>query len=157
MPAFWPFWSASRFPPPCSSTSAGRAEPAGLDRLAANPLFEIATMANSTSRPRYRPVRVRPRRNPNVAELIDEIELGAAKIEALTGRRPRFLRSGTAITTRWRCRWPQLSGSRWLALRSWDKGATYSKDEVKAALLSARPGDIVILHMNHPSQAPLPG
>jgi hypothetical protein len=31
-----------------------------------------------------------------------------------------------------------------------DAGATYRKDQVKTALLKAAPGDIVILHMNHP-------
>lgn len=31
-----------------------------------------------------------------------------------------------------------------------DAGATYSAMQVEAALLSARPGDIVIAHRNHP-------
>jgi len=123
-----------------------------FDRLAANPLFEIANHGQQ-----HKPASVTGRSvygldgTRNVAELIDEIELGAAKIEALTGRRPRFFRSGTAYYDEVAVQvaaalGQQVAGFAVLG----DKGATYSKDEVKAALLSARPGDIVILHMNHP-------
>ena len=31
-----------------------------------------------------------------------------------------------------------------------DAGATYTAEQVRAALLTSKPGDIIIAHMNHP-------
>jgi peptidoglycan/xylan/chitin deacetylase (PgdA/CDA1 family) len=123
-----------------------------FDRLAANPLFEIANHGQQ-----HKPASVTGRSvygldgTRNVAELIDEIELGAAKIATLTGRRPRFYRSGTAYYDEVAVQVAEALGQQVAGFSVLgDKGATYGRDEVKAALLSARPGDIVILHMNHP-------
>jgi peptidoglycan/xylan/chitin deacetylase (PgdA/CDA1 family) len=123
-----------------------------FDRLAANPLFEIANHGL-----RHQPASVTGRSvygldgTRNVAELVDEIELGAAKIAALTGRRPHFYRAGTAYYDEVAVQVAAALGQQVVGFSVLgDKGATYDQGEVKAALLSAQPGDIIILHMNHP-------
>jgi len=87
----------------------------------------------------------------NAVELVNEIEGNARKISALTGVRPRYYRSGTAyydevavqLSRRLR---HEVIGFSILG----DAGATYHREQVRAALLKAAPGDIAILHMNHP-------
>lgn len=123
-----------------------------FDRLAANPLFEIANHGLQ-----HKPASVTGRSEygidgtQNVAELVDEIELGAAKIEALTGRRPSFYRSGTAFYDEVAVQVAEALGQQVVSFSVLgDKGATYTRGEVKAALMRATPGDIIIVHMNHP-------
>jgi len=123
-----------------------------FDRLAANPLFEIANHGL-----RHKPASVTGRSEygidgtQNVAELVDEIELGAAKIEAMTGRRPGFYRSGTAFYDEVAVQVAEALGQQVVGFSVLgDKGATYTRGEVKAALMMATPGDIIIVHMNHP-------
>jgi peptidoglycan/xylan/chitin deacetylase (PgdA/CDA1 family) len=125
---------------------------AAFDRLAANPLFEIANHGLQ-----HKPASVTGRSaygidgTQNVAELVDEIELGAAKIAALTGRRPSFYRSGTAFYDEVAVQVAETLGQQVAGFSVLgDKGATYSREEVKKALLGATSGDIIIVHMNHP-------
>jgi peptidoglycan/xylan/chitin deacetylase (PgdA/CDA1 family) len=123
-----------------------------FERLAANPLFEIANHGYL-----HKPASVNGRSvygidgTRSIAELVDEIELNARKLEELTGRRPRFYRSGTAYYDEVAV---QVAGALGEQVAGFsvlgDAGATYSREQVKRALLSATPGDIVILHMNHP-------
>ena len=128
-------------------------------RLAANPLFEIANHGTS-----HKPASVNGRTaygisgTKNIAELVDEIELNAARIEALTGRRPRFYRSGTAYYDEVAVKiaaelQQQVAGFTLLG----DAGATWSSDRVRQALLAAKPGDIAILHFNHPESGTAEG
>jgi peptidoglycan/xylan/chitin deacetylase (PgdA/CDA1 family) len=123
-----------------------------FDRLAANPLFEIGNHGLA-----HKPASVNGRSaygiqgTKNIAELVDEIELNAEKIEALTGRRTKFYRSGTAYYDEIAVRIAgelghQVAGFSLLG----DAGATFSRKQVRDALLSAKAGDIVILHFNHP-------
>lgn len=125
---------------------------AAFDRLAANPLFEIANHgfehkpASVNGKPSYG-----IQGTKSIEELVDEVELGSRKIEALTGKKPRFYRSGTAFYDEVAVKiagalGEQVAGFSVLG----DAGATWSRDQVVRALLSAQPGDIVILHMNHP-------
>jgi peptidoglycan/xylan/chitin deacetylase (PgdA/CDA1 family) len=121
-------------------------------RLAANPLFEIANHGL-----RHRPASVTGRSayslegTRNVAELVDEIELGAAQLEALTGQRPRFFRAGTAYYDEVAVQVANALGQEVAGFSILgDKGATYTRAEVRAALLNATAGDIIIVHMNHP-------
>ncbi len=125
---------------------------AEFDRLAADPLFEIANHGY-----RHRPASVNGRSaygiqgTKSVSELVDEIEQNAIRIKELTGRSPRFYRSGTAYYDEIAVRianelGEQVAGFSLLG----DAGATYSREQVRKALLSALPGSIVILHMNHP-------
>jgi peptidoglycan/xylan/chitin deacetylase (PgdA/CDA1 family) len=125
---------------------------AAFDRLAANPLFEIENHGF-----RHRPASVTGRSVYGIGgtgspgELVDEIELNARKIERLTGRKPRFFRSGTAYYDEVAVRIARELGEEVAGFSLLgDAGATYSREQVKKALLAASPGDIVILHINHP-------
>lgn len=130
-----------------------------FDRLAANPLFEIANHGYS-----HKPASVNGRSayaisgTGSVAELIDEIELNAVRIETLTGKRPRFYRSGTAYYDEVAV---QLAGELRHQVAGFsllgDAGATYSREQVKKALLAAKPGDIAIFHFNHPESGTASG
>jgi len=130
-----------------------------FDRLAANPLFEIGNHGLA-----HKPASVNGRSvygiqgTKNIAELVDEIELNAEKIESLTGVRPKFYRSGTAYYDEVAVKiagrlGQQVAGFSLLG----DAGATFSRRQVKDALLAAKPGDIVILHFNHPESGTAAG
>lgn len=128
------------------------ANPALFKRLAANPLFEIANHGMW-----HKPASVNGRSvygingTKDVAELVQEIELNARKIEEITGKRPRYYRSGTAYYDEYAVQIAQTLGHDVIGFSMLgDAGATYSAAQVKKALLSSRPGDIIIAHMNHP-------
>jgi peptidoglycan/xylan/chitin deacetylase (PgdA/CDA1 family) len=132
---------------------------AAFDRLAANPLFEIANHGLM-----HRPASVSGKSvygingTRDIGELVDEIELNARKLEGLTGRKPRFYRSGTAYYDEVAVKiseelGEQVAGFSLLG----DAGATYTREQVRRALLAARPGDIIIVHMNHPESGTGPG
>jgi len=84
-------------------------------------------------------------------EMVDEIELNARKIQVLTGHKPTFYRPGTAncddicvdVAARlgYKIAGFSING---------DYGATANRNQVRASLLSAKPGDIVLMHFNHP-------
>lgn len=128
------------------------ANPALFKRLAANPLFEIANHGL-----RHKPASVNGRSaygirgTRDMGELVDEIELNARKIEAITGARPRLYRSGTAYYDDVAVEIAHflkhdVAGYSVLG----DAGATYTAAQVKAALMKSVPGDIILCHMNHP-------
>ncbi len=128
-------------------------------KLAANPLFEIGNHGLL-----HRPASVNGRSvygidgTRDVAELVDEIELNARKIEELTGRKPRYYRSGTAYYDEVAVAVANRLGSEVIGFDVLgDAGATYSPEQVKAALLKAGPGAIVIMHMNHPESGTAAG
>jgi peptidoglycan/xylan/chitin deacetylase (PgdA/CDA1 family) len=128
------------------------ANPALFQRLAANPLFEIANHGL-----RHKPASVSGRSiygiegTKDAGELVEEIELNARKIEAITGQRPKLYRSGTAY-------YDELAIEVAAELRHevagfsvlGDAGATYTAAQVRSALLRATPGDVILCHMNHP-------
>jgi peptidoglycan/xylan/chitin deacetylase (PgdA/CDA1 family) len=123
-----------------------------FDRLAVNPLFEIANHGF-----RHKPASVTGKSvygiegTRSVAELVDEIELNARRLEELTGRRPRFYRSGSAYYDEVAVQVAGELGEQVVGFSVLgDAGATYSGEQVKKALLNSGPGDIVIIHMNHP-------
>jgi len=128
-------------------------------RLAANPLFEIANHGFS-----HKPASTNGRSvygingTGSAAEIVDEIELNAEKIANMTGRRPRFYRSGTAYYDEIAVRIAedlghQVAGFSVLG----DAGATYNSKQVRDALLGVKSGDIVILHFNHPESGTAEG
>jgi peptidoglycan/xylan/chitin deacetylase (PgdA/CDA1 family) len=128
------------------------ANPVIFKRLASNPLFEIANHGLL-----HRPASVSGRSvygiagTRTVAELVDEIEGNARKISALTGVRPRYYRSGTAYYDEVAVQLSRRLGHEVIGFSILgDAGATYRGDQVRSALLKASPGDIAILHMNHP-------
>ncbi|HML80110.1 polysaccharide deacetylase family protein [Geobacter sulfurreducens] len=135
------------------------ANPGEFRRLAANPLFEIANHGD-----RHRPASVAGRSaygiagTADVAALIDEIELNARRIQDVTGRRPRFFRSGTAYYDEVAVEVAGVLGHRVAGFSVLgDAGATFSAEQVRRALLAATPGDVVILHMNHPESGTAAG
>ena len=128
------------------------ANPELFRRLAANPLFEIANHGTH-----HKPASITGRSvygiagTQNVGEVVEEIELNARKIEAISGIRPKLYRSGTAYYDEIAVRVSQglgheVAGYSLLG----DAGATWTSAQVKAALLKAEAGDVVLLHMNHP-------
>ncbi len=126
--------------------------PENFKKLAKNPLFEIENHGlnhkpcSANGRSIYR-----IKGTKSVDEIFDEIEQNALKIQTLTGRKPRYYRPGTAycdeicveITNALRYEVVNFS------IRG-DAGATYSKNQVKEALLNAPPPSIILMHMNHP-------
>lgn len=88
----------------------------------------------------------------SAADLVDEIEINARKIASLTGRKPLFYRPGTAYCDEVGVQVAQSLGYGVAGFTTLgDAGATYTREQVKNALLSAPRGAIVILHMNHPA------
>lgn len=121
-------------------------------KLSANPLFEIANHGTL-----HKPLSTSGKSIYGLAgtnsheEVIAEIEGNNLKIEKLTGRRPHFFRSGTAYYDEKavaiaRDLGMEIAGYSLLG----DAGATFSAHKVTLQLSSAKEGDIVLLHMNHP-------
>lgn len=128
------------------------ANPELFVELARNPLFTIANHGFL-----HRPASVNGRSvygidgTGNVGELVDEIDLNAEKIRKITGTRPGYYRSGTAYYDELAVEIAERLGHQVVGFSVLgDAGATYTGEQVKAALLSSTPGSIVILHMNHP-------
>ncbi|MFA5087493.1 MAG: polysaccharide deacetylase family protein [Candidatus Omnitrophota bacterium] len=128
--------------------------PGVFKQLARQPLFEIENHGLN-----HKPCSVsgksvygiRGTRSAN--EVVDEVERNARKIERLTGRKPHFYRSGTAYYDEIGLRIVQALGYQAVGFSVLgDKGATYSKEEIKKALAHVRSGDIIICHMNHPER-----
>jgi peptidoglycan/xylan/chitin deacetylase (PgdA/CDA1 family) len=128
------------------------ANPELFRQLAANPLFEIANHGI-----RHKPASVSGRSiygiggTQDAGEVVEEIELNARKIETISGVRPKLYRSGTAYYDEIAV---QIAHSLGHEVAGYsllgDAGATWSAAQVKAALLKAVPGDVALLHMNHP-------
>lgn len=121
--------------------------------LASNPLFEIANHGLE-----HKPASVNGKSiyglsgTNSVEELVDEIELNARKIESITHKRPKYFRSGTAYYDEVAVSVAnklnhQVVGFSILG----DAGATFSAKKVEEAFLKAKKGEIVIIHMNHPT------
>ncbi len=127
--------------------------------LAQNPLFTIANHGLL-----HKPASVNGKSvygisgTRDVGELVDEIELNAEKIEKLTGKRPAYYRSGTAYYDEIAVQVAERLGHQVIGFSVLgDAGATYSAQQVTAALLASTPGSIVILHMNHPESGAAEG
>lgn len=120
--------------------------------LAADPLFEIGNHGA-----RHVPLSVTGRsaygiagtRSP--AEVADEVSAGRQRVTALTGRPPTWFRPGTAHYDDVAVSIVHDLGQRPLGFTvNGDAGATLPAAKVRANLLGAAPGAIVISHMNHP-------
>ena len=136
-----------------------RAHPEMARALASNPIFEIGNHGA-----KHRPLSVSGRRaygirgTASAAEAVEEVESSMGPIMAMTGRRPLFFRSGTAhyddvalrILEALDCRAAGFSVNG-------DEGGTLSAGEVRRRLLSVRPGDIVLCHMNRPTSGTAEG
>lgn len=135
------------------------ANPELFRQLASQPLFEIANHGMW-----HKPASVNGRSvygidgTRDIGELVREIELNARKIEGITGKRPRFYRSGTAYYDEIAVSISHELGHEVAGFSVLgDAGATLPADRVHAALLSSKAGDIIIAHMNHPEAGTGPG
>ena len=135
------------------TTSWMRKNPLVARELAADPLFELA--AHGTN---HKPASINGRSiygikgTTNLASLVKEVEGNARDIAAITGKRPRWYRSGTAY-------YDDIAAAviRQLGLGiagysiAGDEGATLNASQVEAKVLGAQDGDILLLHMNKPT------
>lgn len=129
-----------------------QSNPEIFTRLAANPLFEIANHGTA-----HHPLSVNGKSIYNIPgtasaeEVAHEINGNGDLIEKLTGKRPRFFRSGTAYYDEQAVAIAHKNGVEIAGFSVLgDAGATFSAPKVAQQLESAHSGDIVIFHMNHP-------
>jgi len=128
------------------------ANPKIFMELAKEPLFDIENHGLN-----HRPCSANGRSAYGIAgtkgvdEIFDEIEQNAMKIQALTDQKPKYYRPGAAHSDDICVEVASTLGYEVVnfSVRG-DAGATYTKNQVKEALLNARPSSIVLLHMNHP-------
>jgi len=128
------------------------ANPGLFSDLAADPLFEIANHGFA-----HKPLSVNGRAaygiagTKNALEAAWEIEGGAETIQKASGNRPCFFRSGTNHYDEIAVRIAEELGHKVTGCSiNGDGGATFSPGQVKKQLLSVKPGDIVLMHMNRP-------
>lgn len=94
----------------------------------------------------------------NVGEMVDEVLHNHRKIESITGRAPKFFRSGTAFYDEVGVKVANDLGEEVVNFNVLgDAGATFSKEQVRDALLNSGPGSIVLLHMNKPNSETFEG
>lgn len=129
-----------------------RKNPSAFKKISRNTLFEIGNHGFM-----HKPCSVSGKQiygiqgTKSAAEVVDEIEKNSIVIESVTKKRPRYYRSGTAYYDEVGVKIAERLGYEVIGFNVLgDKGATYTKEQVKEALLSAPKGSIVICHINHP-------
>lgn len=129
-----------------------RANRAVAAELASDPLFEVGSHGV-----RHVPLSVTGRAaygirgTSDVGEVWDEVSGGVDAVEALTGRTPRWFRSGTAHYDDVALRVVRDLGVEVAGFDvNGDAGATFSAAQVASQLATVRPGSVVISHVNHP-------
>lgn len=122
--------------------------------LSKNPLFEIENHGTN-----HVPLSINGGKvygikgTDSVGGVVDEVMVNAEKIQRLTGRRPRYFRSGTAYYDEIAVKILEETGEKAIGFDIiGDAGATYSKDQIKRACMGTRQGSIIIFHMNHPDK-----
>jgi peptidoglycan/xylan/chitin deacetylase (PgdA/CDA1 family) len=133
--------------------------PRRFRKLAADPLFEIANHGTE-----HRPLSVRGRSvygingTSSVAQVIDEVAVNQRLIDRFTGAAPAFFRSGTAYYDDVAVRVVNDLGLQVVNFDVLgDGGATYSATQVVDAMLSSKPGSIILAHMNRPNSGTAEG
>ncbi|WP_068426708.1 polysaccharide deacetylase family protein [Piscicoccus intestinalis] len=121
--------------------------------LAADPLFKLASHGW-----RHLPLSVSGRSaygirgTGSVAQAYDELTGATPALEAVTGTRVRWFRPGTAYCDEVAAALAHRIGTPVVGFSvNGDAGATFSPAQVASAVGAARPGDIVIAHLNHPA------
>ena len=129
------------------------ANPRRFQRLAADPLFEIANHGTE-----HRPLSVTGRSaygiagTTGVAGVINEVAANQRLITKIIGATPAFFRSGTAYYDDVAVRVVADLGLRVVNFDVLgDAGATYSAAQVADAMLKSKPGSIILAHMNRPN------
>lgn len=127
--------------------------PQVFKELSENPLFEIENHGHM-----HKPLSVNGKAvygingTKSPLEVIDEVYLNEVKIHELTGRKPKYFRSGTAYYDDLAVQIVKELGEKPVNFDIiGDGGARFSKDQVKQATLEAKNGSIIIYHMNQPS------
>lgn len=122
--------------------------------LSKNPLFEIENHVYL-----HRPLSVNGRSAYNIkgtkssTEAVDEVYLNEQKKQRLTGRKPKYFRSGTAYYDDVSVNIVKELGEKPVGFSVLgDAGATFSSQQIKKAILGAKEGSIIIYHMNHPEK-----
>ncbi|RXI98680.1 polysaccharide deacetylase [Anaerobacillus alkaliphilus] len=94
----------------------------------------------------------------SVEEVLTEVTTNYKKIKNLTGHSPIYFRAGTAYYDEVAVSIVELLGMKVVNYDILgDAGATYSPNQVKEALLKAKPGSIALLHMNQPTKGTAEG
>ncbi|WP_223700561.1 polysaccharide deacetylase family protein [Sutcliffiella deserti] len=121
--------------------------------LADNPIFRINNHGTE-----HRPLSTVPRSAWGInststkEEIVTEITDNQEKIGELTGKLPRFFRSGTAFYDEVAVKIAEDLGVEVVNFDViGDGGATFSRPQVVESMLKSRAGSIIILHMNQPS------
>lgn len=88
----------------------------------------------------------------NVEDVINEIKLNNDAIYKLTGKKPKYFRSGTAYYDEVAIKIADELGYKIAGFSiNGDGGATFSKEEVINEVSKAKAGDIIISHFNQPN------
>jgi len=86
-----------------------------------------------------------------IGEIVEEVEQNALRIWKLTGKKPKFFRSGTLYSDEIGV---QIVGELGEIMVSGnvegDGGAKFSKQKIMKQLLTAQNGSIILMHFNHP-------
>ncbi len=94
----------------------------------------------------------------SIDELLEEVDKGAASIYNRTRRHPKLFRSGTNYYDDIALSIIKERGYSVVGYTiAGDGGASFSKKEIISVLLKARPGDIILCHMNHPESSTAEG
>ncbi|WP_342801887.1 polysaccharide deacetylase family protein [Nocardia sp. No.11] len=135
------------------------ADPGRVQRLAANPLFELASHGVA-----HKPLSVTGRAAYNIAgtasadEAVHEVWANHERLLELTGRAPRFFRAGTAHYDDVAVAIVAELGETPLGFTvNADFGATASAAQVQRAMSAATPGGIVLAHMHRPKSGTAAG
>lgn len=135
------------------------ANPATFKMLAENELFEIENHGYE-----HKPLSVNGKSaynikgTNNIDEIINEVYKNEQKIQELTGRKPKYFRSGTAYYDEVAVKIVKELGEKPVNFNIiGDAGATFSPDQIKNASLAAGNGSIIIYHMNHPEKGTADG
>jgi peptidoglycan/xylan/chitin deacetylase (PgdA/CDA1 family) len=115
-------------------------------RLSRNPVFEIANGGL-----RHKPSSVSGKSadgiqgTSNVGEAVDEIELNARKIQGMTGKMPKYYRSGRAYYDDMTVQIAERLGYQSVGFSAGgDTGAYDSKEKVREAMRNSTPGSIIL-------------
>lgn len=88
----------------------------------------------------------------NVEDVIKEIKLNEDEIYKLTGKKPKYFRSGTAYYDEVSIKIAEKLGYKIAGFSiNGDGGATFSKEEVINEVSKGKAGDIIISHFNQPN------
>lgn len=127
--------------------------------LAKDPLFEIENHGTQ-----HLPLSITGRKaygikgTKNVREVIDEIMTNQRKIKNITGRTPKFFRSGTAFYDDIAVKIANDLGLTVVGFTVLgDAGATFTTKQVVRAYISTKPGSIILSHMNQPKSSTAEG